>query len=151
MLLELTLPPNKSPTIQPYDRDTETAVGYAISGTAVPGRPTLYYFDISGLADGDYVMDVANPVGRFLVRISDTNYYIASEWWEIEQITAPVIVQQNLDKSGYTLEDSFTEQIILAINDAIKIYIRGLNIEVKPETKVLGPCKQPIIKMPKKC
>jgi hypothetical protein len=89
MLLELTLPPNKLPTLQPYTRDTAEVVGSPINGLAVSGRPTLYRFDVSSLADDDYVMDVVNPAGRFVVRLSDPDYFIANEWWEIDQLTDP--------------------------------------------------------------
>ena len=83
MLLELTLPPNKTPTLQPYTRDTATAVGSPITGEAVVGRPTLYRFDVSSLDDDDYVMDVANPAGRFVVRLSDPDSFTAARLFTI--------------------------------------------------------------------
>lgn len=123
MLLELTLPPNKLPTLQPYDRDTTAVVGSPISGTAVIGRPTLYRFDLDSLDDGDYVVDVANPAGRFVVRLSDPDYFIANEWWEIDQLTDPakdphkVLVDVNYggtnnlryDLDGMPIEDATIE------------------------------------------
>ena len=67
-MLELTFPPNYSPTIQPYARDTAAPVGPSIVGEVSNTRPTLYEFDVSGLANGDYVVDIDSPRGRFLFR-----------------------------------------------------------------------------------
>jgi hypothetical protein len=129
MLLELTLPPNKTPTLQPYTRDTATAVGLPITGAAVAGRPTLYRFDVSSLDDDDYVMDVANPVGRFVVRLSDPDYFIANEWWEIDILTDPasdphkVLVDVNYggtnnlryDLDGVPIEDATIEVFLYSM------------------------------------
>lgn len=83
-MLQLTLPPNRTPSIQPYARATALAVGTSITGTAVVGRSTLYNFNVSGLADGDYVVDVLNPYGRFMLRKVGTSLLIADEWWELD-------------------------------------------------------------------
>jgi hypothetical protein len=83
-MLQLTLPPDRTPSIQPYARTTSLTVGASITGTAVAGRATLYNFNVSGLADGDYVVDVLNPYGRFMLRKSGTNLLIADEWWELD-------------------------------------------------------------------
>lgn len=88
-MLELTLPPNFSPSIQPYARANAQAVGSPIEGEAVSGRPTLYEFDVSGLADGDYVVDITDPYGRFVLRKSNTTYLMADEWWQLDYLTNP--------------------------------------------------------------
>lgn len=83
-MLQLTLPPNFSPTIQAYARETSLPVGGPVSGTVVPSRSTLYDFDIDFLDNGDYVVDILNPYGRFLLRKVNTNYLIAIEWWQLD-------------------------------------------------------------------
>jgi hypothetical protein len=83
-MIDLTLPEGSTPTIQPYDRFTGLAVGSPISGTVVSGRPTLFRFDVSGLVNSDYVMDLASPAGRFLVRKTSTDELIADEWWQLD-------------------------------------------------------------------
>lgn len=83
-MLQLTLPPNRTPSIQPYARATALAVGASLPGTAVVGRSTLYNFNVSSLADGDYVVDVLDPYGRFVLRKSGTSLLIADEWWELD-------------------------------------------------------------------
>ena len=83
-MLQLTLPPNRTPSIQPYARTTALTVGASITGTAVTGRSTLYNFNVSGLADGDYVVDVLDPYGRFVLRKAGTDLRIADEWWELD-------------------------------------------------------------------
>jgi hypothetical protein len=85
-MLQVTIPPGKSPTIQPYARSTALAVGSPIAGTAVSGRPTLYEFDVTGLADGDYVVDLSNPDGRFVLRKTGSDYLAADEWWELDYL-----------------------------------------------------------------
>lgn len=84
MMLQLTLPPNNSPTLELYTRETATLVGPAVPGTAVSGRPTLYDFDLDSLANGDYVVDINDPAGRFLLRKTSTDYLLATEWWQLE-------------------------------------------------------------------
>lgn len=83
-MFKMTFPPNLSPTIQPYSRTSGLAVGSPIVGTAVSGRPTLYQFDASALANGDYELDITNPLGRALLRKSSTDYRLGSEWWEFD-------------------------------------------------------------------
>lgn len=105
-MLQLTLPPNRLPTIQPYKRSDATSVGSAISGTAVSGRPTLYNFDVSLLPDGDYVVDILNPYGRFVLRKIGTNYLMAEEWWELDYLVnqagnlSKVLVDQDYGSTG---------------------------------------------------
>jgi hypothetical protein len=43
------------------------------------------------------------------------------------------------------LSEILTPQIIAAVEEAIA----NLNITVKPETKILGPCKKPVVPVPK--
>lgn len=83
-MLQLTLPPNYSPTLQLYTRADGTIVGPAVPGTAVSGRPTLYDFDLDSLAPGDYVVDIGTPAGRFLMRRTASDYLLAHEWWQLE-------------------------------------------------------------------
>lgn len=83
-MLNLTLPPGSTPTIQPYGRVSGTAVGSPISGTVVSGRSNLFRFDVSALADGDYVVDLASPSGRFLLRILGDVESLAEEWWQLD-------------------------------------------------------------------
>lgn len=105
-MLELTLPPNFSPTIQPYARSNAAPVGSPISGDAVSGRPTLYEFDVSTLANGDYVVDILNPWGRFVLRKFNTTYLMADEWWQLDYLTNPaddpskIFVNQNYGGPG---------------------------------------------------
>jgi hypothetical protein len=84
MMLQLTLPPNYSPTLTLYTRLNATLVGPSVPGTAVSGRPTLYDFNLNSLATGDYVVDINNPAGRLLLRKTSTDYLLASEWWQLE-------------------------------------------------------------------
>jgi hypothetical protein len=98
LLLYLTLPPNKSPTVQPYARDTSVAVGSPIAGFAVTGRPTLYTFDVTSLAAGDYVIDISNPYGRAVIRKRTAGVLIAVEWWELDS-------QVNLFDAGKVIVD----------------------------------------------
>lgn len=84
MMLQLTLPPDYSPTLELYTRETSTIVGPAVPGSAVSGRPTLYSFDLDGLAAGDYVVDINDPAGRFLLRKTASDYLLATEWWQLE-------------------------------------------------------------------
>jgi len=83
-MLELTLPPNKTPAIVLYTRADGTAATASITGTESVSRPTLYSFDISSVDDGDYVVDVTNPYGRFVLRIDGTDYLIADEFWQLD-------------------------------------------------------------------
>lgn len=83
-MFKMTFPPSLSPTIQPYGRTSGLAVGSPIAGVAVSGRPTLYQFDASALADGDYELDIANPLGRALLRKAGTEYKLGAEWWEFD-------------------------------------------------------------------
>ena len=113
MALQLTLPPGQFPTIQPYSRFPDAVlVGSPIVGVAVAGRATLYNFEISGLADTDYTIDMTNPVGRFLLRKSGLTYLVADEWWQLDYLTDPakdpgkVLVHHNYGSAGrltYTL------------------------------------------------
>lgn len=89
-MLQLTLPPNKTPQITLYTRETATAVGSAITGTESETRPTLYDFDISAVDDGDYVVDITNPYGRFVLRVNGAAYLIADEFWELDYIAGQV-------------------------------------------------------------
>lgn len=113
-MLELTLPPHRTPTIQPYARANAQAVGPPISGEVVDGRSTLYGFNVDDLPDGDYVVDIANPLGRFVLRKSLVSYLMAEEWWELDFVTDPsrdpgkVLVNQDYggtDALVYALED----------------------------------------------
>lgn len=88
-MLQLTLPPNKTPQITLYTRETATAVGSAITGTESETRPTLYSFNISSVADGDYVVDVTEPYGRFVLRKVGENYLVADEFWELDYTSDP--------------------------------------------------------------
>jgi len=88
-MLELTFPPNRIPVLQPYSRDTAQPVGLPINGEVVPNRPTLYIFDLSNLADGDYVVDVDNPFGRFVMRKFGDSQLVAEEWWQLDYLTDP--------------------------------------------------------------
>lgn len=88
-MLELTLPPNRVPTIQPYARNTALPVGTPITGTVIAGRSTLYEFDVDDLPNGDYVVDINNPYGRFVLRKFNTNYLMADEWWQLDYLTNP--------------------------------------------------------------
>lgn len=58
--------------------------------------------------------------------------------------TSPVTVEEVSD-----LVESITPTIITSVEAAIA----GLNVTVKPETKVLGPCRRPVVPMPavKRC
>jgi len=88
-MLQLTLPPNRAPEIQLYARAGGQPVGGRIPGTVVPDRVTLYNFDVSGVANGDYVLDIFNPWGRVMFRKSNTTYLLADEWWELDYLTDP--------------------------------------------------------------
>ena len=105
-MLELTFPPNYSPTIQPYARDTAAPVGPSIVGEVSNTRPTLYEFDVSGLANGDYVVDIDSPRGRFLFRKFNSIYLMADEWWQLDYLTNPaddvskILVDQNYGGLG---------------------------------------------------
>lgn len=113
MALQLTLPPGHFPTIQPYSRVPDgVLVGLPIAGVAVSGRATLYNFNISGLADADYTVDMTDPLGRFLLRKSGLTYLMADEWWQLDYLTDPakdpgkVLVHHNYGGTGrltYTL------------------------------------------------
>jgi len=100
-MLELTLPPNRVPTIQPYARANALPVGAPISGSVIAGRSTLYEFDVDDLPNGDYVVDISNPYGRFVLRKFNTTYLMAEEWWELDYLTDPekdpgrILVNQN--------------------------------------------------------
>lgn len=83
-MLQLTLPPNKNPSIQAYARTTSLPVGSPVFGSVVPLRSTLYDFDIDFLDNGDYVVDILNPYGRFLLRKKNDDYLIAIEWWQLD-------------------------------------------------------------------
>lgn len=123
-MLELTLPPNRSPSIQAYARQTALPVGAAITGTAVALRPTLYEFDAAGLADGDYVVDITNPAGRFVLRKNGEVYLMADEWWQLDYLTDPaldpgkVLVDENFGGSGaltYQLDGSPVEDASIEV------------------------------------
>jgi hypothetical protein len=85
-MLQLTLPPNRNPNLQPYARADAAPIGSAIPGTAVVGRSTLYNFDVSALPNGDYVVDIDSPYGRFVLRKFDTTYLMADEWWQLDYL-----------------------------------------------------------------
>lgn len=127
-MLELTLPPNRSPSLQAYARQTALPVGAAITGAAVALRPTLYEFDAAGLADGDYVVDITNPAGRFVLRKNGEVYLMADEWWQLDYLTDPaidpgkVLVNENFggpgaltyQLDGVPVEDASIEVFLLS-------------------------------------
>jgi hypothetical protein len=104
-MLQLTLPPNRNPSIQAYARATSLPVGGLVPGFVVPLRSTLYDFDIDFLANGDYVVDILNPYGRFLLRKRNDDYLIAIEWWQLDccgnsKDPGKVLVNQDYGGSG---------------------------------------------------
>ena len=109
MILQLDLPPDFSPTVQFYARTTNEPVGDEIAGTADLLRPTLYDFDISDIAAGDYVVDVNQPYGRIKLRKTETSYYLTEEWWQIDAATqgstdpGKVFVDENYGGDGHLI------------------------------------------------
>lgn len=68
-MLEIVLPPNRSPLLRPFYRSSAVAVGPAIEGLSTSERPTRYLFDLSSLPNGDYSADVSNPAAAFVFRV----------------------------------------------------------------------------------
>ena len=91
MLLQIQLIPNRSPTIRLYARASGAAVGSPIAGVVVSGRPSRYTFDLTGVAEGDYTVDIADPLGGFLLRITDTEAIIKDSWAEVMEVGKPYV------------------------------------------------------------
>lgn len=89
-LLTETLPTGYNPTLQPFVRDGAT-VGSALTPTVVGN---LHTWDLSGLAAGDYDMqlggdwEIDGP--KFPLRKTATAIYYADFWWQLDAaITTP--------------------------------------------------------------
>lgn len=81
--LELVLPPNRSPILSLFTRADLTPITPTIPGTAGP-TANRYVFDLTGVATGDYVADISDPPGGFMLRLSSTDARIARQWWELD-------------------------------------------------------------------
>lgn len=101
-MFQLSLPPRRTPTIQAFPRDSSTAISPIVTGTVVAGRDTLYDFDISAWPDGDYVVDLRNPWGRFMLRKAGDEYLVADEWYELDSLAISC-----LDPSKVLVDDAF--------------------------------------------
>lgn len=84
MIVTLAFASGQTPTLRLYDRDTDTAATFAITGTARSPRSTIYDFDIGSVDVGDYDCDIASPAGFVRLRITDSDYKFCSEWHELE-------------------------------------------------------------------
>lgn len=84
-LLRLTIPPNNSPTLAAYKKTSNEPLNDNKSGTEIPGRPGFYEFDITSWPDGDFVVDIINPPGRFCLRKVNGRYYTGTTWVEVEE------------------------------------------------------------------
>lgn len=94
-LLRLTLPPSNSPVLSAYTRRSSTPINDDKAGSEIGGRPGLYEFNISSWPDGDMVIDIANPAGRFCMRKLGISYYTGTTWEEVEEA-----YQNGSDSSG---------------------------------------------------
>ena len=106
MLLPLQLLPGRSPTIQLYGRTSGTAVGAPIAGVVVSGRPSRYTFDLAGKPAGDYTVDIADPLGGFLLRITSTEAIVKDEWQDMEVGTAYLWTNQAGDTQTVTIGEA---------------------------------------------
>jgi hypothetical protein len=84
-LLRLTLPPNKSPILSAFTRKSGTPINNNIPGSEIPDRPGLYEFNVSAWPDGDMIVDIADPIGRFCIRKLGISYYTGTTWSEVEE------------------------------------------------------------------
>lgn len=94
-LLRLTLPPSSNPTISAYTRRSSAPINDDKTGIEVDGRPGLYEFNVTSWPDGDMVIDIADPAGRFCLRKVGVSYYTGTTWEEVE-----AAYQSGSDSSG---------------------------------------------------
>lgn len=100
MILVLPLIPAMSPTINLFSRTADTSSpdttpenGAPIAGTAVTNRPGHYAFDITALANADYVVVSANPLGTWYIRKTSTQVMISESWANLEQTSISISPQ----------------------------------------------------------
>ena len=84
-LLKLTLPPSNSPILSAFTRRSSTPINDDKAGVEIDGRPGLYEFNISSWPDGDMIVDIADPAGRFCIRKLGVSYYTGTTWDEVEE------------------------------------------------------------------
>ncbi len=93
MNLTLQLAPGYTVTLQPYTL-AGVAVGSPISPSSVAG--SLYTFNLTGLAAGDYNVQLAgnweSNGQRFPMRKTALGIYIADYWWQINAAIAGGVV-----------------------------------------------------------
>ena len=96
MIVTIPFAASQSPTLRLYNRDTNTAATAAISGVARSPRSTIYDFDVSSPAVGDYDCDIASPAGFVRLRVLADGYKLCSEWHELD----PAVVSGTVTASS---------------------------------------------------
>jgi hypothetical protein len=124
------LPSGESFTIAAYNYFTnpETEISLSSNTLVEDGSTGVYYIDFGSQLDS-----------YDIVRISNDQLFV-SGWVKVGIPYQEISPDTNISSSA-----DITEEIIQTIKDTIKC----LSVTVKPETKVLGPCVKPTIKMPK--
>ncbi len=123
------LPSGESFTITAYNYSTnpETVVALGNNIIVEDGSTGVYYIDFGNQLDA-----------YDIVRISNDQLFV-SGWIKVgipyQEISPDTNIFSTVDLS---------DEIIQTIKDTIKC----LNVTVKPETKVVGPCVKPTVDMP---
>ena len=105
--LDLYNPPGLTTAIQPYDRTTDAAVGSPRAGVPDGTDTTLYRYNLTSLAAGDYAVQltgVSTPNGaRFMLRKTAIAIYVADSWAEMDTFApdADIPTSPTLQVTGF--------------------------------------------------
>jgi uncharacterized GH25 family protein len=147
----LNLPSSMSPVLQRYTRVGHVSTGSTIAGVAVSGQPTQYDFSLSGVADGDYDVDMTNPQGQFYLRVVDEVGYASLDWAFLDGTVAiaPLVPAAItglcnvtfavVNASGSVVENASVSATIDNLNNVAASHLVGRTV-IRGTTNASGYC-----------